>query len=230
MKFFAPLNSRFRFALKGNTDSGAFISSLFRSATPLTVIRRISSMVIEPFNRMAWRGALAHVGKKILKGVPSLANRNATPSVIRKRAVGRIVAPISHVSPNAVFSRSAQSMREVKGCDCMSAAGTSARCSIAANQIVGRRLAFSAALTSAPPVGFLFALVTQIAEDNQVSVAKMCAINKTEGVWNRLKFNAIFVAAHSIYSLIVNVWVRPCGVLVHFAGPYSLYHSVREVD
>jgi hypothetical protein len=71
---------------------------------PNAVAGRIVSIHIAPFKRPSER-PLSHVGEERLKFVPSFADGNSPSAVVRKDAVVRIGAPVSHVAPRQVFWR-----------------------------------------------------------------------------------------------------------------------------
>lgn len=100
----APLSSRLvQGQLAGrrfNQAGAAAVGCLFMLRCPAAIARLIITVVVDPINRGAFR-PLTHIGKKVLKNLPSRSNGNAAPSIIVKRRVLGVATPISHRRPSA---------------------------------------------------------------------------------------------------------------------------------
>lgn len=81
--------------------SSVFI--IFRSGSPLAVLGGISKFVIDPFYGKFWGWPFSHIGNKVVKIIPSLANIDTASAVVMKRMVVWIFTTISHRTPNFIL-------------------------------------------------------------------------------------------------------------------------------
>lgn len=79
------------------------VSCLVNSSRPANVAQFIASVVVNSFKAPAFL-PLSNVFKEIRKGLPSLANFYASPTVVLIGLVGLIAAPIQHSGPNGMDS------------------------------------------------------------------------------------------------------------------------------
>lgn len=71
---------------------------------PLAIARFVIAIVVNSFDSMFVRRALAHIGKKVQKRLaPSIAYRNAPTAVIGKMFISGVVAAASHIAPHQEF-------------------------------------------------------------------------------------------------------------------------------
>ena len=74
------------------------VSCLLRSCSPSAISGRIAALIVDAVNAAVWR-SLTHVGKKVLKFVPALAYRDASPAVIFIGFRVRVIATGEHAGP-----------------------------------------------------------------------------------------------------------------------------------
>ena len=79
---------------------------LFLKGGPAAVLGAITFGVVDAINRMPRRRTLTHIIEICDKGIlPTLANRNATASIVNVgRAVG-IITALNHTAPNSILAR-----------------------------------------------------------------------------------------------------------------------------
>jgi hypothetical protein len=94
--------------------AAAIVGLLFRSS-PTAVIRRVASVVVYAVDRMTRRWASSHVGQEIFKALPSLADSNASASVIGIGWIGWSAASGFHFHPSAVFAGALSSGVAMRG-------------------------------------------------------------------------------------------------------------------
>ena len=82
------------------------------SVCPLAVFRCVVSVIVNPINRIA-KWVSAHVGKEVGISLPSLANLDASGTVVFEPFVFRILAPLFHLAPDFVLLRSTVAMHQV---------------------------------------------------------------------------------------------------------------------
>ena len=89
---------------RGDNARRAPVSRLRGHTSPSAIFRFVVSLIVNTINRRA-AGALPHVGKKVLKNLPPVANGYATPAVVVERGVFRILASVAHGRPTAPSRR-----------------------------------------------------------------------------------------------------------------------------
>lgn len=102
-KFSAPFSNCNSNSIESEISVTSRIVFLLNLRCPCAIIICISSVIILTINRMLWGRSLSHIRQKILKGIPSLANRNASSAIITKLFISWIMASISHAQPNLIF-------------------------------------------------------------------------------------------------------------------------------
>ena len=131
--------------------SGAFISSLFYRSSPATISRLVVAVVVDTINALSgW--SFSHIGKKVFKFVPSLANCNSTASVVLP--VGRVGVGASapNVLPSSVHNGIRRPLAMAVSGGCLTGAfslKTAARTCMAASQIIHEGFCFVSAITEA---------------------------------------------------------------------------------
>lgn len=87
------------------------VVDLLLACRPPTIVRGVIAIVVNSVDAVLARWSLAHVFKKILEGMPSLANGYASSAVIEILGMVGIRASISYSSPRIVGWRIAHSVR-----------------------------------------------------------------------------------------------------------------------
>jgi len=93
-----PLSHGFRFTVERDKSIVAAIVVLLLVGCPSAVIRNITQIVVDSFQRHICR-PLAHVGKEIRKSQPRIADGNSATSVTGICSVGWFRTPAYHTSP-----------------------------------------------------------------------------------------------------------------------------------
>ena len=79
------------------------IVSLVPAGSPAAVSRLVISVVVSAFERMSFGWTRAHVGKEQDKIEPSVADGDASPSIVEKARVVVVSTSSQHTSPAIVF-------------------------------------------------------------------------------------------------------------------------------
>lgn len=93
-----PLHERLCYSVNGEIARIASIVLLFCSGSPLAVVWLIVAIVLNAVKRQA-SGALAHIGKKVFKFTPALADSDAPAAIVGPEAVSRVTAASQHRTP-----------------------------------------------------------------------------------------------------------------------------------
>ena len=80
-------------------SSRSAIIGLFFDSRPLTVVRRISSFVVDSFEGQTFR-RFAHIFVKVFKGLPPLTDSNPSAPVVGIFLVVRVTTSLTHSTPN----------------------------------------------------------------------------------------------------------------------------------
>ena len=89
------------------------ISSLRDPVSPAAVVGAIAKRVVDSVKTVALARARPHVGKKVFKLGPPIADGNTTTAIVFESGVRRVAAAISHAVPSGVFGCTAVPMRPV---------------------------------------------------------------------------------------------------------------------
>ena len=111
----SPLSGSLSLAADSYHAIVAAIVLLLFLSRPAAVLGFIVSARINSINRMLLRGALAHIGNKVLERFPSLAYGDAFRTVF---AIARdifILAALTHIDPNMIFARIRKTVRGIAG-------------------------------------------------------------------------------------------------------------------
>lgn len=98
-----PLNWRKTFAPALKKFVVFLVLSLGFCVRPATIFGAVMAVWINPINRMFFGWSFTHVGKKVFKRLPSVADRNSTASVIWKIKAAVIFTSATHHVPSVVF-------------------------------------------------------------------------------------------------------------------------------
>jgi hypothetical protein len=82
------------------------MSSLFLHSSPLAIVWRVVSIVVDAINGQTRVWLTAHVDEKVSKVAPSLANLNAPTAIVLILIKGRIITAIADFLPCSIFRRS----------------------------------------------------------------------------------------------------------------------------
>lgn len=100
----APVLLTKRDAVQGEQSRARGVAHLLRECRPLAVAWLVASVVVDALQRQAGR-ALAHISDEVLERQPSLADGNASCSVVLKGMVALGSTARNHRAPNLVFER-----------------------------------------------------------------------------------------------------------------------------
>ena len=113
---FGPLRNAFGLPVKGEVTITASVSHLLFPCSPLTVFRRIVTIIINTINRCAFR-SVTHVGIERFKSKPLLTNLYSPAPVSVVTNTFWVQASIFHRVPTVVHASAFHSMcREVVVC------------------------------------------------------------------------------------------------------------------
>lgn len=84
-----------------NCSGYALIPLLFASCRPSAIPRFVITIVVEPIKHVAGR-LVAHIGSKVFKCLPSIANRYSSSSIVAPLAHRRVFATVDHPFPCTV--------------------------------------------------------------------------------------------------------------------------------
>ena len=99
----SPLGSRHCFAKRGYSNSARSIGSLLFWGSPSAIILGIWAVIVDAVNRVHFRWARSHIGRKIVEArFPCIAHNNAARSVSWILRGGRGIATILHPAPYLV--------------------------------------------------------------------------------------------------------------------------------
>lgn len=96
-----PLRDRSRLSAKLDEAIVGFVVRLLDSSRPSTIAGLVALAVVQTVNACP-NGLLPHVGKKLVKRQPSVANRYSRPTVLGVRLVLRIGASLGHSGPRVI--------------------------------------------------------------------------------------------------------------------------------
>jgi len=99
MQFTSPFFHSQRFALKGNAHIFARVVGLFCLCCPTAIIRRIALVIVLSVERMLACGRMPHIGKKVFKNLPTIADGNTTTSIIFIALATWVVTTGPHLCP-----------------------------------------------------------------------------------------------------------------------------------
>jgi hypothetical protein len=89
------------FCIRGGYFTASSVSNLFSARGPTTIVGFIVSVWIYSIKATAgW--TFAHVGKKVFKPMPAVANGNSAPAVVDKGLVSWNAASLQHSCPRRV--------------------------------------------------------------------------------------------------------------------------------
>jgi hypothetical protein len=89
------------------------VTSLFGLSRPTTIAGLVISVIVNSIQRKLGRRTLSHVGKKVLKLMPSLTDSNASSAIAVEPRLVRVFAAIEHVAPSVVGGRANPSVFRV---------------------------------------------------------------------------------------------------------------------
>lgn len=107
---FRPLGYRQTMTIKLYKFIPSSIVLLFFLGGPLAIAGFIISVVVYALYAVMFARSIAHVGKKVFKLMPAIANLNATLAIVFKKFVVRVGASLNHVIPRPICQRIAKAM------------------------------------------------------------------------------------------------------------------------
>ncbi len=99
------------FAAVSDATIRSLITGLFFSCRPSAILRGIVTIVVDALDAVLGR-RITHVGIEVFKRLPTLADLNATRTVVMVRGAARILTSVFHTSPCSPNPRSTESMAE----------------------------------------------------------------------------------------------------------------------
>lgn len=108
-KSFRPLHRSQRYSVMRNANINESVVRLFFSGRPSTILWAIRAVIVDTVKRITQR-AIANVGQKVFKNVPSFAYINAAPSITGKRNVFGVVASLFDCLPQTINASSGLTM------------------------------------------------------------------------------------------------------------------------
>jgi len=100
-QFYNPFGKSFFNPVVNEKSAISFIIGLFLLRCPAAIFRGVRTVIINPIKACSF-GWIAHVGKKVFKGLPLFANFYTSCAVIFKRLVGGVVASSFHMIPDGI--------------------------------------------------------------------------------------------------------------------------------
>ena len=80
-----------------------FVVVLLTACSPSAILRRIRAIVVDPINRVFWRGLWSHVSKKVTKRLsPSVTHSNAPTTVVAIPFLIGVSASLYHGVPRSI--------------------------------------------------------------------------------------------------------------------------------
>ena len=98
--FICPVGDTLRLSAKGNHVVHSCVAILLRSGRPVAIVRRVALGVFSTLNAMRWAGRFAHICVEVLKGHPSLANRDSHSSIAIVTNMIRVGTSLNHAPPS----------------------------------------------------------------------------------------------------------------------------------
>lgn len=92
------------------------VDGLLIIGRPSAITRLIVAAVVDALQGVEWRRFRAHVGKEVVKALPTFADGNAAPAISWVLRSFGILAALLHGAPRPVFRRVAFAMRRIPGC------------------------------------------------------------------------------------------------------------------
>ena len=103
---FTPLFKGFFDIVKNNVNGFSLVSVLHFLSSPLTIFRRVISVIVNSINRMLRSRAFTHVSVKTFKrSEPAIANPNTPKTISRILFMFQACCSFYHISPISIFGR-----------------------------------------------------------------------------------------------------------------------------
>lgn len=128
---FGPLFDGHRAAVVRDFHNEASIVGLLAAGRPFHVAGLVVPIIVFAVKRMLQRWARPKVGKKVLKLLPALTDRNPPTAVDGPPTGSRVPASVEHVLPNLVFVARRHAMRSWRAYDFRPVATAACRASFA---------------------------------------------------------------------------------------------------
>lgn len=111
---FGPLGNGQRFAVMRKSNVAKPIVGLLFARCPTTVFGTVRAIVVNALKSHAWR-PFAHIGNKVCKIQPSVANSNAAPAITVVMRCASVKAPLLDVLPAHINRAARFAMEFVHG-------------------------------------------------------------------------------------------------------------------
>ena len=99
----APTSNSISNITEGERDIGSLVVGLLCLSRPLTILRRVITVIINPIQTVFSGRLLAHISNKVRELAPSITDSNASSSVVFERVFSFVGATLSHVFPSDMF-------------------------------------------------------------------------------------------------------------------------------
>lgn len=141
-----------------DATSSTSVSILHGPSCPPAVFGAVGTIIVDPIDRMVRVRSSTHIGEEVSVVSPSIANHDASASVVLERFRSRAVAARKHARPSAVFWRCRSSVRGLSVnrlfpvCLHVVASKAPAACCSADSERFTNRDVFVSAIAAAPPL------------------------------------------------------------------------------
>lgn len=103
-QFLRPFHQGLSLPVMFNINASPAISLLLSSSGPFAIFRGVAKAVFNSLNGQSL-GSLSHIGKKVFKNFPSFAIINSPATIVRKKFIIGVSAPLLHRTPNPICWR-----------------------------------------------------------------------------------------------------------------------------
>jgi len=103
IKPFCPFTQKHGFSAKGDVTVIGLITHLLRVGSPPAILRRVVTVIINSVDTVLRGWSFTHVGIKVSKIIPPVADGNSFPTVRWILLIIPIITSASHVSPMVIF-------------------------------------------------------------------------------------------------------------------------------
>ncbi len=103
--FISPFGQGHRAALMFVLDVSSAVCCLGFLKSPYAVLRAVRSIVVGSFHRVLCAWSRPHVRRKVIEGLPTLAHKDSSASVVLEVLGSWVCAPVDDSRPDSMFSR-----------------------------------------------------------------------------------------------------------------------------
>jgi hypothetical protein len=159
-------------------DGISAVEHLFFFGCPPTVLRAVALVVVDPVDgHSGW--ALPHVGKKVFKGLPPVANSYSPPSVVTEAFDIGVFTPLPHPAPNIVCARVALTVLTIIPAVSFFVKQTATGVGSTVPDVCSISIGCLAAVASATPYHAAFRPTSNRSKRNETPEPFTCEVNKS---------------------------------------------------